>query len=179
MELMVSVTAYCASGSCWWQQTTYRYFISSGSQELFFASPLLQNLSYFSFHKSSVDVLLIFFLIWNIHLFKATVCFPVGLTGNGMTYVMWHSLVGMFLFEAQAVLLVRHLCWSLIRVKASWPWHKHSSVLFLQEVAFVINQSHFNSCLADLCMFSSLLCSFRFSIFTTFSTRYVCSFRFR
>lgn len=30
------------------------YFISSGSQELFFASPLLQNLAYFSSHKSLV-----------------------------------------------------------------------------------------------------------------------------
>lgn len=34
---------------------TYRYFISSGGQELFFTSPLLQNLAYLSFHKSSVE----------------------------------------------------------------------------------------------------------------------------
>lgn len=34
---------------------TYGYFISSGIQELFFASLLLQNLAYFSFHKSSVE----------------------------------------------------------------------------------------------------------------------------
>lgn len=135
MELMVSVTVHCAPGSCWWQQTTSHMdiFYPLGVRSCFLR--VLCSRIWLTSASISLQwrlMLLVFFLVWNIHLFKATVCFPVGLTGNGMTCVMWHNPAGTLLFEAQAVLLVRHLCWSLIRVRASWPWHKHSCFILVR-----------------------------------------------
>lgn len=99
MELIVSVTVYCASVSCWWQETTSCTDIlyPLGVKSCF----LLVLCFRIWLASSSINLqwrlmLLVFCFIWNIHLFKATVCFPVGLTGNGMIYVVWHNSVGTF-----------------------------------------------------------------------------------